>query len=123
MSAAIGRYLTRRFFSYALMIAVLLAVRPWLWQGVRDAYVGYSGTVVAKGDYLWIPFRGPDWYIILQDSHGRRTKRYVSAIGYGYCNVGSYVVKKKGLGEFPRTPGDLTPREFEQLVRRKQKQK
>lgn len=112
-----------RFFSYAAMTAVLLVVCPWLWQGVRDAYVGYEGTVVVKGNYLWVPFRGPDWYIILEDSGGRQKKRYVSAYGYVYCDVGSYVVKKKGLGEFPRKPGDLRPSEFEELVRRKREQK
>lgn len=105
---------------YAVIIAILLAVCPWLWQGVRDAYVGYSGKVVAKGNYMWVPFRGPDWYIIVEDAQGHRTKRYVSAYGYPYCDVGTYVVKKQGFSEFPRKPGEPTPSEFEQLARRKQ---
>jgi hypothetical protein len=74
MSASIGRYRNPRFFSYAAMTALVLMVCPWLWQGVRDSYVGYSGTVVAKGTYLWVPLRGPDRYLILEDSHGQRTK-------------------------------------------------
>lgn len=123
MPAFIGRYFKSRFLSYTVMSAILMVVCPWLWQGVRDAYVGYSGTVVAKGNYLWVPFRGMDWYIILEDSHGHRTKRYVGALGYVYCDVGNFVVKKTGFGEFPRKPGELTPSEFHQLVRRKQEQK
>jgi len=105
------------------MVVILLIACPWLWQPVRDAYVGYSGTVVEKGDYMWIPFRGVDWYVILKDSEGHLSKRYVGAIGSAYCRVGQFVVKKKGFGEFPRTPGELTPREFHQLWRQKQMQK
>jgi hypothetical protein len=81
-----------------------------------------SGVVVAKGDYMWVPWRDVDWYIVLEDSQGHRTKRYVSAYGYAYCDIGSYVEKKKGFGEYPRRPGDLTPRDVEQLVRRKREQ-
>ena len=123
MSAFSKRLLSNRVFQYAAITAVLLAVCPWLWQGCRDAYVGYSGTVVAKGNYLWVPLRGIDRYIILEDTKGQRTKRYVSALGYAYSDLGSYVVKKKGLGEFPRKPGDLTPSEFEQLARHQREQK
>jgi len=64
-----------------------------------------------------------DWYIILEDSNGYRTKRYVGAVGYAYCEIGSYVVKKKGLGEYPRKPGDLTPVEVKELLRQKREQK
>lgn len=123
MSPFIQRFLNNRVFQYAAMTAVLLGVCPWLWQGARDAYVGYSGTVVAKGNYLWVPLRGIDRYIILEDSNGHRTKRYVSALGYVYSDVGSYVVKKKGLSEFPRKPGDLTPSEIERLVETRREQK
>ena len=123
MSNLVERLLNNRLFQYAAMTAVLLGVCPWLWQGCRDAYVGYSGIVVEKGNYLWVPLRGVDRYIILEDSNGHWTKRYVGALGYVYSNVGSYVVKKKGLGEYPRKPGDLTPIEFEQLARRHREQK
>jgi hypothetical protein len=123
MSGSVDRLLNNRPFRYAAMTAVLVALCPWLWQGVRDSYVGYSGTVVAKGNYLWVPLRGLDWYIILEDSSGHRTKRYVGALGYAYCDVGSYVVKKQGLGEYPRKPGDLTPSEFEEWARRRREQK
>jgi hypothetical protein len=47
----------------------------------------------------------------------------VSAYGYAYCNIGSYVVKKRGFGEFPRKPGEMTPSEFEQFAKRKREQK
>ncbi len=104
-----ARYLSRKLLLNAVMVAAVLVVCPWLWQGARDAYVGYSGVVVAKGDYLWVSLRGVDWYIILEDSKGHRTKRYVSADGYAYCDIGSYVVKKRGFGAYPRKPGDLTP--------------
>jgi hypothetical protein len=57
MSATAGRYFTNRLFYYAAITAVLLVMCPSLWQGTRDAFVGYSGTVVAKGNYLWVPFR------------------------------------------------------------------
>jgi hypothetical protein len=123
MAGFAGRLLINRLFQFAAMTAVLLAICPWLWQGVRDAYVGYSGTVVAKGNYLWVPLRGIDRYIILEDSNGYRTRRYVGALGYVYCDVGSYIVKKKGFGEFPRKPGDLTPSEFEKLARSHREQK
>lgn len=103
---------------YCAATLVLSLVCPWLWQGYRDAYVGYSGTVVEKGDYLWVPFRGVDWYIVLEDSKGHRTKRYVSAYGAAYCHVGDYVVKKKGFGEFPKPPGALTPSAVHELVNR-----
>jgi hypothetical protein len=71
----------------------------------------------------WVPLRGMDRYIIIEDSNGHWTRRYAGAVGYAYCDIGSYVVKKKGLGEFSRKPGDLTPNEFEELVRRIEKQK
>jgi hypothetical protein len=123
MASSGARYLSRKLLLNAVMVAAVLIVCPWLLQGVRDSYVGYSGIVVAKGDYMWVPFRGVDWYIILEDSQGRRTKRYVSAYGYAYCDIGSYVVKKRVFGEYPRKPVDLTPHEVEQLVRRKREQK
>lgn len=120
MSGFVERFLN---FRYAAMTLLLVAICPWPWQGVRDVYVGYSGTVLAKGNYLWVPLRGIDWYIILEDSSGHRTKGYVGALGYGYCEVGSYAVKKLGLGEYPRKPGDLTPSEFEEFARRRREQK
>ena len=120
---ATARNWGRKFLLNGVVVAGVLLVCPWLWQSARDAYIGYSGVVVDKGNYMWIPFRGPDWYIVLEDSQGHRTRRYVNAYGYAYSDIGSYVVKKRGLGEYPRRPGDLTPREFEQLARRKQNPK
>jgi len=114
------RNLKLRTCSWVGTIALVLVFCPWLSKGVWDAYVGYSGKVVAKGNYLWVPFRGVDWYIILEDSSGHRTKRYVNAYGYAYCDLGSFVVKKKGFGKFPRRPGELRPSEFESLVKQKQ---
>ena len=123
MASFDARSLSRKLLLNAGIVAAVLIVCPWLWQSARDAYVGYSGVVVAKGDYMWVPFRDVDWYILLEDSPGHRTKRYVSAYGYAYSDIGSYVVKKRGFGEYPRKPGDLRPREVEQLVRRKREQK
>jgi hypothetical protein len=121
--AGIAKNLKRRILYYSAITAVLLIVCPWLWHGVRDAYVGYSGTVLGKGNYLLVPFRGMNWYIIFEDTSGHRTKRYVGAVGYAYCDVGSYVEKKRGFGEFPRRLGELTPSEVEELARRRRGQK
>ena len=122
MSGTFKKYLNSGFTYYAAIAIVLVAMVPRLCFGVRDAYVGFSGTVVEK-QRSWMPLRGVNRYIILKDSDGHLTKRYVSAYGYVYCDVGSFVVKKKGFGELPRTPGELTPTEVEQLVQRKLQQK
>jgi hypothetical protein len=62
-----------------------------------------------------------DWCIILENASGHRTKRYVGAVGYASCDVGSYVEKKRGFGEFPRRLGELTPSDVEELARRRRR--
>jgi hypothetical protein len=105
---------------WRLWIVALSLLIAWLgWhEGVRwrDDYISYSGTVVAKGeDYSLIDIflsdhSGPDLYIILQDERGNRSKRYVgsgdsSINDWSRLETGKFVVKNKGLGEFPREPG------------------
>jgi len=109
-----------RRMSKVLLFVVSLGVIAWLgWhEGVRwrDDYISYSGTVVAKGeDYSLIDIfltdnSGPDLYIILQDERGNHSKRYVgsgpSINDWSRLEIGKFVVKKKGFGEFPRRPGE-----------------
>ena len=56
-------------------------------------------------------FGTPRWhrYIVIQDSFGKRTKRYVDEGGYMSVRVGEYVVKQAGLGLVPRVPGSPLP--------------
>lgn len=106
--------------SKVFLFLTLLGAIAWLaWhEGVRwwDDYVAYSGVIVAKGedyslhDIFFGDSSGPDLYVILRDDRGNRSKRYVgswdsSIHDWSQLEVGSFVVKNKGLGEFPRVPG------------------
>ena len=75
-----------------------------------DLSAAYAGTVVAEGTDYHVLGR-PRWhrYIVIQDSTGRRDKRYVDEKGYLAVKVGTFVVKRAGLGEIPRVPGSPLP--------------
>jgi hypothetical protein len=101
----------------AVALCVLIALSPWIWKGALDAYFPYSGTVVDKGsefhllnllceDSSWV------YYIIVENDHGVRTKKYVSDVGYIWVDKGTFVVKKRGFGEMPLRPGQKTPGEL-----------
>jgi hypothetical protein len=96
-----------------LVLLVLWAVVSWLNihdYAAADLAGAYAGKVVAEGtDYH--PFGTPrrHRYILIEDSLGKRTKRYVDENGYLSVKVGEYVVKRAGLGQIPRVPGSPLP--------------
>jgi hypothetical protein len=103
-----------------LMTALLLVMCPWLGKRLVDAYIPYSGVVRDKGtEWHWGLPGDPDRYIILEDARGRRVKRYVSAYGYAFAEVGRFVVKERGLGHYPRHPGDLPASQVYELLQKK----
>jgi hypothetical protein len=78
--------------------------------GDADLKAAYAGTVVSEGtDYHIIGHPSKNRYIVIQDSTGKRTKRYVDENGYMSVKVGTYVVKRAGWGEIPRVPGSPLP--------------
>ena len=98
----------------AILFLVTLPFCPWMWKSVPDGYFPYSGTVVDKGMEHHFFFDGDNHfnrYIIIQDLHGIHKKKYVSDSVYAIVQVGTFVVKKKGLGEMPLRPGEIDPRE------------
>jgi hypothetical protein len=98
---------------YLTAAAVVLALCPWLWKGIPDAYFPYAGVVVEKGVDSYLGLGGWGLYIVIQDEHGKRSKKYVNHYGYAFAKVGTYVVKKRGLKEYPLPPGEKPP--FETL--------
>jgi hypothetical protein len=98
---------------YVLPVGIVLLFCPWLWQSMIDGYVSYSGVVVDKGiEHHILGVRGSERYIILRDEKGITSKRYVEHYGYAFTQVGKFVVKKRGLSEYPRRPGERTPGEL-----------
>jgi len=75
-----------------------------------DLSSAYAGKVVDEGTDYHI-FGHPHWhrYIMIQDSAGKREKKYVDENGYLSVKVGTFVVKRAGLGEIPRVPGSPLP--------------
>lgn len=98
---------------YLVAAAVILALCPWLWKGIPDAYFPYAGVVVEKGTDSFLGLGGWGRYLVIQDEQGRRSKKYVGYYGYAFAKVGTFVVKKRGLGEYPLPPGEKPP--FETL--------
>jgi hypothetical protein len=74
---------------------------------LRDRYVAYSGTVIAKGYsptlHRW------SWYLVVRDSSGHDHRRYVTPMTGGWIPVGTFVVKRRGFLATVETPGTLTP--------------
>lgn len=97
---------------YLVAGAVILALCPWLWRGIPDAYFPYAGLVVEKGMDSPLGLGGWGRYIVIQDEQNRRSKKYVGYSGYAFVKVGTYVVKKRGLGEYPLPPGEKPPAEM-----------
>jgi hypothetical protein len=107
----------KAYSGVALAIVLLLSgvCFPWLWKSLPDAYFPYSGTIVAKGseDHNWLTGTMTlDYYIIVEDSRNIRTKKYVTAQQQALVQIGTYVVKKRGFGEWPLSPGQKDPREI-----------
>lgn len=107
----------KAYSGVALAIVLLLSgiCFPWLWKDLPDAYFPYSGTIVAKGseDHNWLTGTMTlDYYIVVEDSRGLRTKKYVSAREQALVQIGTYVVKRRGFGEWPLSPGQKDPREI-----------
>lgn len=98
---------------YLAAVLVILAFCPWLWKGIPDTYFPYSGLVVDKGVDSCLGLGGWGRYIIIQDAEGKRSKKYVNYYGHAFAKVGTFVVKKRGLGEYPLPPGEKPP--FETL--------
>jgi hypothetical protein len=107
----------RRGIPTLALVLVSLPFTIHIWKGWWDAYSAYSGIVVEKG----VEFRLLGWshfneFLILKDSQGKSSKKYISDYGYAFAHVGTFVIKKKGFGEYPRQPGEKTPRElFQQM--------
>lgn len=89
-------------------LALLAGIAIYAWYNIydytrADFVAGYSGTVVETGtDYHWLgPKPHMHYYIVVRDSTGKRTKRYVRYYGHAAVQVGEYVVKQPGYGEAP----------------------
>lgn len=78
---------------------------------VFDYYSAYSGVIVSRGEEvnLFCETCAPEQYIVLEDAHGMRSRRYVGTINGsldgGHLETGRFVVKEKGFGHFPHEPG------------------
>jgi hypothetical protein len=96
---------------------------PWIWKEVPDSYFAYSGLVVEKGTEHH-PFAGEGWanYIVVEDSRGVRTKKYLSDSEYALVEKGTPVVKKRGFGEFPLRSGQLTPAELSRELEKRKRE-
>ena len=79
----------------------------------RDEYVAYSGTVVAKGRNSLILAEGDEnYYLVIREADGRDHRRYVSTTDFLMAEVGTVIVKQRGLSQHARRPGQLTPYEL-----------
>ncbi|HXT17531.1 MAG TPA: hypothetical protein VN706_17955 [Gemmatimonadaceae bacterium] len=74
---------------------------------LRDRYVAYSGTVIAKG--VSPTLHRTTQYLVIRDSSGHDHRRYVTPMSGGWIPVGTFVVKRRGLSATVETPGKLTP--------------
>jgi hypothetical protein len=102
-----------------VLALLLLPFTVHVWKGWWDSYSAYSGVVIAKDTEFHILGR-PNWsmYLILRDAQGNTFKKYVGDFGYAFSHVGTFVVKKKGFGEYPLQPGEKTVRELRQELER-----
>ncbi len=92
-------------------IVFLITLPFWLGKPFLDSYVAYSGTVVDRGTAYDILSGEEDSYIVIEDSRGVRTRRYVTDLTDALLPVGSFVVKKRGFGEVPLRPDRPNPRD------------
>ena len=106
----------------ALLFAILLLSVAWnIFSREWDYHAAYSGVIVEKGMDCGISCllgrrHRADLYIVLRDEQGKKTKRYVGTDllysetrAWNDLTVGSFVVKSKGLHQFPREPGAKYP--------------
>ena len=105
--------------AWAVLILLTLPFTGHIWKSCWDYYWDYSGVVVEKGTELHLVGR-PHFseYLILRDSQGKTFKKYVDNYGYAFSHVGTFVVKKKGFGNYPLAPGEKTPSELRQEIER-----
>ena len=90
---------------------------PWGLKSFSDYYFPYSGVVVDKGcDIAWA-----GRYILIEDTQGRRSKKYVDPYGYAFARVGTFVVKQKGFGRYPLPPGEESPFKTLEEIKKRQK--
>jgi hypothetical protein len=90
---------------FALWLAYSVGV---LGLQFRDAYVPFSGRIVAKGANNWTLRRQDNDYLVIREAAGRDHRRYVSRREYVMAKVGSSVSKPRGF-HLVRRPGQLTP--------------
>lgn len=93
-------------------LVALAIVAAFVWFDLHDPehadlVARYSGTVVEEGSgyHIFRKSHSHYYYIVVQDSTGKRQKRYVDYNGYLAVKVGEYVVKQPGLGEIPQGAG------------------
>ena len=105
-----------------LVLFLLLARVPVEIAHFIDRTVGFSGTVVEKGeDSHVIGIFGPLWdpYVVIQDSSGHRQRRWVTRTEHAMAEVGTWVVKSPGYAAdvpwhpYVKRPGQLSP--FQQI--------
>ncbi|HET9285261.1 MAG TPA: hypothetical protein VFR24_25190 [Candidatus Angelobacter sp.] len=122
--ASFFRYPKLRVIAWYLMgAAVILALCPWLWKDIPDAYFPYSGIVVDKGTDSLLGVGGWARYIVIQDAEGKRSKKYVDAYGYAFARTGMFVEKKRGFGKYPLAPGEKLPSEMLKEIEQRKIQK
>lgn len=113
MPARIHSTRLRSLAWYVTALLLVLWFCPWRWKGFLDAYFPYSGVVVEKGiDQNFLLLGGRGRYIVIQDEAGHSTKKYVGYYGYAFAHIGTFVVKKKGFGEYPFPPDEKHPSEL-----------
>jgi hypothetical protein len=102
-----------------VIVALLILLFPLVWYIAVpewDYYASYSGVIVEKGMdcglCLFGGSTGVELYIVLQDEHGKPSKRYVGSSNllrrsqrWMDLAVGTFVVKEKGYSAFPHLPG------------------
>ena len=98
-----------------ILFLLILPFCPWIWRGLTDSYFPYSGTVVEKGIEHHFAELSDD-YIVVEDSHGVRTKKYVNEYASVIVELGSFVVKQKGFRKLPLRPGQIDPRDLPRPV-------
>jgi|SRR6266853_5519057 len=108
---------------YLVALALVPWLCPWLWKAIPDEYFPYSGVVVEKGIDSSLGLAGWGRYIIIQDAQGERIKKYLNRYGYGFVRVGTFVVKKKGLNEYPLPPGQMSPSELHREIEKRKLEK
>jgi len=102
-----------RYRPWVGMAILFLISLPFTQTGksIRDSYVAYSGTVVDKGFSYDILAGESDPYLVIQDLHGTRTKRYVTLYTHAITDIGTYVEKQRGFKRPPRSRGWQDPRD------------